>query len=88
MNRVVVTGIGLITALGTGIEKSWKRIVAGETGVGRIESYDSTDMPVQIAAEVKDFDAVEFGIEKKRGKEISKKYSICYSSYKNGIRGF
>ena len=62
MNRVVVTGIGLITALGTGIEKSWKRIVAGETGVGRIESYDATDMPVQIAAEVKDFDPIEFGI--------------------------
>lgn len=66
MKRVVVTGLGLITALGTGLEKSWKKILAGETGVGLIESYDTTDMPVKIAAEVKDFDPLEFGIEKKK----------------------
>ena len=66
MNRVVVTGIGLITALGTGIEKSWKRIINGETGIGKIESYDATDMPVQIAAEVKDFDPLAFRMRKKK----------------------
>ncbi len=85
MNRVVVTGIGLITALGTGIEKSWKRIFAGETGVGRIESYDSTDMPVQIAAEVKDFDAVEFGIEKKEVKKLARNTQFAIAATKMAL---
>ncbi|MBU3842143.1 MAG: beta-ketoacyl-ACP synthase II [Candidatus Fusobacterium pullicola] len=85
MNRVVVTGIGLITALGTGIEKSWRRIVAGETGVGRIESYDSTDMPVQIAAEVKDFDAVEFGIEKKEVKKLARNTQFAIAATKMAL---
>lgn len=85
MNRVVVTGIGLITALGTGIEKSWKRIVAGETGVGRIESYDSTDMPVQIAAEVKDFDPVEFGIEKKEVKKLARNTQFAIAATKMAL---
>lgn len=85
MNRVVVTGIGLITALGTGIEKSWKRILAGETGVGRIESYDTTDMPVQIAAEVKDFDPVEFGIEKKEVKKLARNTQFAIAATKMAL---
>ncbi len=85
MNRVVVTGIGLITALGTGIEKSWKRIIAGETGVGRIESYDATDMPVQIAAEVKDFDPIEFGIEKKEVKKLARNTQFAIAATKMAL---
>lgn len=85
MNRVVVTGIGLITALGTGIEKSWKRIVAGETGIGRIESYDVTDMPVQIAAEVKDFDPIEFGIEKKEVKKLARNTQFAIAATKMAL---
>ena len=85
MNRVVVTGIGLITALGTGIEKSWKRIVAGETGVGRIESYDATDMPIQIAAEVKDFDPIEFGIEKKEVKKLARNTQFAIAATKMAL---
>lgn len=85
MNRVVVTGIGLITALGTGIEKSWKRITAGETGVGKIESYDTTDMPVQIAAEVKDFDPLEFGIEKKEVKKLARNTQFAIAATKMAL---
>lgn len=85
MNRVVVTGIGLITALGTGIEKSWKRITAGETGVGKIESYDATDMPVQIAAEVKDFDPIEFGIEKKEVKKLARNTQFAIAATKMAL---
>lgn len=85
MNRVVVTGIGLITALGTGIEKSWKRILAGETGIGKIESYDTTDMPVQIAAEVKDFDPIEFGIEKKEVKKLARNTQFAIAATKMAL---
>jgi len=85
VNRVVVTGIGLITALGTGIEKSWKRITAGETGVAKIESYDATEMPVQIAAEVKDFDPIEFGIEKKEVKKLARNTQFAIAATKMAL---
>ncbi len=53
--RVVITGTGLVTPLGTGVAKTWKNICAGMSGVDRITRYDPTGDPVQIAAEVKDF---------------------------------
>ena len=67
--RVVVTGLGLVTPLGTGIEKTWKALCAGESGVTRITRFDPTDYPSQIAGEVKDFNATEF-IEKKELKKM------------------
>ena len=49
MKRVVVTGLGLISSLGIGLEESWKKLIAGETGIDLITSYDTTDQPVRIA---------------------------------------
>lgn len=85
MNRVVVTGIGLITALGTGLEKSWKRILDGETGVDKIQSFDTTDMPVQIAAEVRDFDPLDFGIEKKEIKKLARNTQFAIAATKMAL---
>ena len=85
VKRVVVTGLGLITALGTGLEKSWKKILAGETGVGLIETYDTTDMPVKIAAEVKDFDPLEFGIEKKEVKKLARNTQFAIAATKMAL---
>jgi 3-oxoacyl-[acyl-carrier-protein] synthase II len=53
--RVVVTGLGLVTSLGQEVEGFWKRLLAGESGVSRIESFDVSTYPVKIAGEVKDF---------------------------------
>ncbi|MFM8745453.1 MAG: beta-ketoacyl-ACP synthase II [Aestuariivirga sp.] len=53
MRRVVVTGIGMVSPLGTGIEESWSRLIAGQSGAGRITRFDASDMPCQIACEVK-----------------------------------
>jgi 3-oxoacyl-[acyl-carrier-protein] synthase II len=52
MRRVVVTGLGLITPLGTGVEISWKNILAGQSGAGRISHFDPTDYACKIACEV------------------------------------
>jgi 3-oxoacyl-[acyl-carrier-protein] synthase II len=52
MRRVVVTGIGLITPLGQGTEITWRRILAGESGAGRIMTFDPTDYACQVACEV------------------------------------
>lgn len=72
MKRVVVTGVGLISALGIGTDTTWDKLIAGETGIDKITSYDTTDMPVQIAGEVKGFEPTEFGIEKKELKKLAR----------------
>ena len=67
--RVVVTGLGLITPLGTGTQKTWEGIRKGASGVDRITSFDTADSPVQIAGEVKDFNPEDF-IERKEIKKM------------------
>lgn len=69
VRRVVVTGLGLVTPLGTGVDKTWKALCAGESGVGRITRFDPGGYDAQIAAEVKDFDPAQF-IEKKEIKKM------------------
>ncbi|EQB7663973.1 beta-ketoacyl-ACP synthase II [Campylobacter jejuni] len=68
MKRVVVTGIGMINALGLDKESSFKAICNGESGVNKITLFDTTDFPVQIAAEVKNF----VPLEVVDGKEVKK----------------
>lgn len=54
--RVVVTGIGAVTPLGNNVDDTWKKLVAGVSGIGPITLFNSSTYPVKIAAEVKDFD--------------------------------
>ena len=67
--RVVVTGLGLITPLGTGIQKTWEGICKGASGIDRITAFDAVEFPVQIAGEVKDFNPEDF-IERKEIKKM------------------
>ncbi len=69
VRRVVVTGLGLVTPLGTGVDKTWKALCAGESGIGRITRFDPIGYDAQIAGEVKDFDPAQF-IEKKEIKKM------------------
>ncbi len=52
MRRVVVTGLGIVSPLASGIEETWKRMLAGKSGLGRVQQCEVTDLPCQIAAEV------------------------------------
>jgi len=52
MRRVVVTGLGLVTPLACGVEATWKRLIAGESGLQRIRRFDASNLPAQIAGEV------------------------------------
>jgi 3-oxoacyl-[acyl-carrier-protein] synthase II len=52
MRRVVITGLGMLTPLGCGVEQTWRRIVAGESGARRVEKFDVSDLPCKIAANV------------------------------------
>lgn len=69
MRRVVVTGIGVVSALGTGVEKNWNALLQGNSGVDRITRFDASELPTQIAGEIKDFNAEEF-IDKKEIKKM------------------
>jgi 3-oxoacyl-[acyl-carrier-protein] synthase II len=69
IRRIAVTGLGLVTPLGTGVEKTWKALCAGESGIGRITKFDPTGYDAQIAGEVRDFDPAQF-IEKKEIKKM------------------
>ncbi|MEL7488576.1 MAG: beta-ketoacyl synthase N-terminal-like domain-containing protein, partial [Pseudomonadota bacterium] len=52
MRRAVITGLGLVTPLGSGLEPSWRAILGGKSGAGRIGKFDVDGLPCQIACEV------------------------------------
>ena len=52
MRRVVVTGMGLVTPLGVGLERNWKSLTEGESGIRAIQSFEVSDLPAKIAAQV------------------------------------
>ncbi|HEX6952292.1 MAG TPA: beta-ketoacyl-ACP synthase II [Gaiellaceae bacterium] len=59
MRRVVVTGLGAVTPIGADAPSSWRAAVAGESGIDFISSFDVSEYPVRVAAEVKDFDPTQ-----------------------------
>jgi 3-oxoacyl-[acyl-carrier-protein] synthase II len=69
--RVVVTGLGLVTPIGIGVDPTWKALLSGVSGIGRITHFDPTDYPCQIAAEVKHFDPLNY-IEAKEVKKMDR----------------
>lgn len=58
--RIVITGVGMITPLGTGTEKSWKGLIEGRSAIRKITHFDPEGYPCQIAAEVSDFEIDKF----------------------------
>jgi len=52
MRRVVVTGLGMVSPLACGVEPTWQRLIAGESGIGRIEGFEISDLPCKIAGQI------------------------------------
>lgn len=71
MNRVVVTGMGVISPVGIGLENFWQSLVEGKSGVGPITHFDASELSTRIAAEVKDFDAKDY-IDRKEAKRMDR----------------
>ncbi len=67
--RVVITGLGLVTPLGIGVEETWTALCEGKSGIGEITRFDASGFDTQIAGEVKDFHPEDF-LPKKEAKRI------------------
>lgn len=86
--RVVVTGVGLISALGNGTEETWEGLKAGRSGIGPITLFDTTGHTCTIAGEVKGFDPAQF-IEKKEIKKMARfmHFAIAASDFAMNMAG-
>ena len=69
--RVVITGMGLVTPVGTGVQTSWDAVLKGASGIGRIRSFDASDYPCHIAGEVQDFEPLVY-VDKKDVKRMDR----------------
>ena len=83
--RVVVTGLGLICGVGNTTDVVWKALLAGKSGVGRITSFDPTAFACQIAAEVKNFDPLNF-IEKKEVKKMGRFIHVAIAAAEEAMK--
>jgi 3-oxoacyl-[acyl-carrier-protein] synthase II len=71
-SRVVITGMGVMSSLGTEIGEFWGNLLEGRSGVSTIENFDITDYPTKIGAEIKHFDPGAFGIEVRDAKRMDR----------------
>ena len=69
--RVVITGIGIHSPVGLGLEANWQNIIAGKSGISSIDSFDTTGMPASIAGQILDFDP-ENWIDKKSCRKMDR----------------
>ena len=67
--RVVITGVGLVTPLGIGVDKNWEALMAGRSGIGPITRFDASEFPARVAGEVNDFNPEDW-IEKRDVKKM------------------
>lgn len=67
--RVVITGLGLVTPLGLGVESNWQALLAGRSAIGRITRFDPERFPTRIAGEIKNFDVQQF-IDRKEARKM------------------
>ena len=61
--RVVITGMGAVTPLAVGVEESWKKLCAGESGIKKITQFDASLLKCQVAGEVRDFIPEELAVK-------------------------
>jgi len=83
--RVVVTGLGMICGVGNSTEEVWKALLAGKSGVSRIAGFDASAFACQIAAEVKNFDPLNY-IEKKEMKKMARFIHLAIAASDEAIK--
>lgn len=84
-NRVVITGMGVITPLGLSINSFWQSLVQGQSGIDRISRFDVSGFSTQVAAEVRDFDPQEY-MERKEAKRMDRFAQFAMASTQLAIK--
>ncbi len=84
MEKIVITGMGAITPIGHNVSEYWDNLVNGECGVDKITRFDTEELPVKIAGEVKDFDACQY-MTKKQTKEMALYMQYGYAAAMEAI---
>ena len=82
--RVVVTGMGVITSLGQDLDTFWNSLMAGRSGVSMIESFDTSDLPTRIAAEIKDFNPEQY-MDKKEARRMDRFVQFAVAASRRAI---
>ena len=82
--RVVVTGIGMVTAVGIGREETWRALLAGENGIGPVTLCDPTDLESRIAGEVKDFDPLNY-VDRKEARRMDRFVHLAVAASREAI---
>jgi 3-oxoacyl-[acyl-carrier-protein] synthase II len=77
--RVVITGLGAITPLGVSIERIWKKLLEGRSGVRRITQFDASNLPCQIAGEIPDFNPTDY-MDKKEVRRLARSAQIALAA--------
>lgn len=77
--RVVITGLGAVSALGSSIEKLWDGLIQGRSGIRRITQFDASDMPCQIAGEIPDFEVDNY-MDRKEARRLPRSGQIALAS--------
>lgn len=83
-NRVVITGVGLVTPVGIGVDETWAAICAGKSGIGPITRFDTKEYKTKIAGEVKGFDSLDF-MEKKDAKRTQPYIAFAVAAAKMAL---
>src|SRR6202162_216065 len=83
--RVVVTGVGLVTPLGVGVEKNWDALMAVRSGIGLITRFDASEFPARIAGEVRDFNPEDW-IEKRDIKKMDRFIQYALGATEQAMR--
>lgn len=84
-HRVVVTGMGVVTALGRDLDTFWNNITHGKSGVSHVESFDVSEYPTQIAASVKDFNPEDY-IDRKEARKMDRFVQLAVAATSSALR--
>lgn len=85
MRRVVITGMSVISSLGDNVPEFWENIKAGKHGISEISGFDTSDMQVKLACEVKDFDPTKYGMDKKEARRMDRYCQFAVASATKAI---
>ena len=82
--RVVITGLGLVCGVGNTASEVWRQLLAGASGVAPIQGFDATGFPVTFAAEVKNFDPLQF-VEKKEARKMGRFIHYAFAAVQEAM---